>query len=122
MLGVSRPTVTIAAGILQKARAVSYVRGNITVNGRPGLETVDRWAGFFVCSRIPRLVNRMQGWSPTSIGWPATITSFSASLGTARQASILGMVSPASRRAKSRLWPSNREAEVTDRSAGYWSH
>jgi CRP-like cAMP-binding protein len=38
MLGVARPTVSIAARILQRAGLVSYVRGTITVTDRPGLE------------------------------------------------------------------------------------
>ncbi len=38
MLGASRPTVSIAASILMKAGLISYVRGNITVTDRPGLE------------------------------------------------------------------------------------
>ena len=38
MLGVSRPSVSIAAGMLQKAGLVSYVRGQLTVYDRPGLE------------------------------------------------------------------------------------
>lgn len=38
MLGVSRPTVSTTASILQKAGFVTYVRGMITVTDRPGLE------------------------------------------------------------------------------------
>jgi CRP-like cAMP-binding protein len=38
MLGVSRPTVSTAASILQKAGFITYVRGQITVTDRPGLE------------------------------------------------------------------------------------
>jgi CRP-like cAMP-binding protein len=38
MLGTSRPTVSIAAGMLQKAGLISYSRGNITVMDRDGLE------------------------------------------------------------------------------------
>ena len=38
MLGVSRPTVSTTASILQKAGFVTYVRGTITVIDRPGLE------------------------------------------------------------------------------------
>ena len=39
MLGVSRPTVSTTASILQKAGYITYVRGQITVTDRPGLET-----------------------------------------------------------------------------------
>lgn len=38
MLGVHRPTVSIAAGMLQKAGLITYARGIITIIDRPGLE------------------------------------------------------------------------------------
>jgi Mn-dependent DtxR family transcriptional regulator len=38
MLGVSRPTVSLTASILQKAGLITYVRGRITITNRPGLE------------------------------------------------------------------------------------
>ncbi len=38
MLGVHRPAVTLAAGILQKAGCIHYSRGTITVTDRAGLE------------------------------------------------------------------------------------
>ena len=38
MLGVRRPGVTIAAGILQKAGLIHYARGRMAVTDRPGLE------------------------------------------------------------------------------------
>lgn len=38
MLGVRRPSVSVAAGILQRAGLVSYSRGRMTVLDRPGLE------------------------------------------------------------------------------------
>ena len=38
MLGVQRPTVTLAAGVLQTAGMVSYRRGHITMANRAGLE------------------------------------------------------------------------------------
>jgi CRP-like cAMP-binding protein len=38
MLGVHRPAVTLAAGILQEAGFIRYSRGNITVTDRAGLE------------------------------------------------------------------------------------
>lgn len=38
MLGVRRVSVTAAAGLLQRQGLISYVRGNITVHDREGLE------------------------------------------------------------------------------------
>lgn len=38
MLGVTRPSVTIAAGMLQKAGLITYVRGTIEVLDRANLE------------------------------------------------------------------------------------
>ena len=38
MLGVRRPGVTIAAGMLQKAGLIHYVRGRMRISDRPGLE------------------------------------------------------------------------------------
>ena len=39
MLGVARPTVTVVAGTLQKARLVTYQRGTVTIVDRRKLET-----------------------------------------------------------------------------------
>jgi CRP-like cAMP-binding protein len=49
MLGVRRPSVTIAAGILQKAGLVSYRRGHITILDRDALED-----GACECYRVVR--------------------------------------------------------------------
>jgi CRP-like cAMP-binding protein len=38
MLGVHRPAVTLAAGLLQRAGFIHYTRGHITVTDRAGLE------------------------------------------------------------------------------------
>jgi CRP-like cAMP-binding protein len=38
MLGVRRPSVTVAAGMLQKAGFIRYSRGNMRILDRPGLE------------------------------------------------------------------------------------
>jgi CRP-like cAMP-binding protein len=38
MLGVHRPAITVAAGVLQKAGFIDYTRGRINIINRPGLE------------------------------------------------------------------------------------
>jgi CRP-like cAMP-binding protein len=38
MLGVHRPTVTVAAGMLQQAGLIEYSRGSVTIKDRKGLE------------------------------------------------------------------------------------
>ena len=40
MLGVHRPAVTLAAGVLQRAGLIRYTRGKVTVLDRTGLESV----------------------------------------------------------------------------------
>jgi len=38
MLGAGRPSVTLAAGVLQRAGYIRYTRGKVTILSRPGLE------------------------------------------------------------------------------------
>ena len=38
MLGATRPTVTVVAGILQKAGLITYRRGHVTIRDRGRLE------------------------------------------------------------------------------------
>jgi CRP-like cAMP-binding protein len=49
MLGVRRPSVTVAAGMLQKAGLITYSRGKLTIVDRAGLE-----AGACECYEIVR--------------------------------------------------------------------
>ncbi len=50
MLGVHRPAVTLAAGVLQRAGLIRYTRGKVTVLDRTGLEAV-ACACYFVTRR-----------------------------------------------------------------------
>jgi CRP-like cAMP-binding protein len=56
MLGTSRPTVSIAAGMLQKAGLISYVRGNMTVMDREGLEAASCECYGVIKTQFERLV------------------------------------------------------------------
>ena len=38
MLGTRRSSVTVAAGVLQKARLIAYTRGSVTILNREALE------------------------------------------------------------------------------------
>ncbi len=40
MLGVRRASITVVAGMLQKAELIHYSRGQMTIKDRPGLEAV----------------------------------------------------------------------------------
>jgi hypothetical protein len=39
MLGTRRASVTVAAGVLQKAGLIAYARGEVKIQDRPGLES-----------------------------------------------------------------------------------
>lgn len=56
MLGVRRPTVSIAAKILSRAGLISYVRGNINILDRPGLEAVSCECYRVISDQFERLV------------------------------------------------------------------
>jgi CRP-like cAMP-binding protein len=58
MLGVHRPTVSIAAGMLQKAGLITYRRGVITVLNREGLEEAACPCYRFILEEFERLVGR----------------------------------------------------------------
>src|SRR5438552_3948187 len=57
MLGVRRPGVTVAMGILQKAGLITHGRGNITVIDRPGLERAACECYQTIRSRQAELIN-----------------------------------------------------------------
>jgi CRP-like cAMP-binding protein len=56
MLGAQRPTVSVAAGMLQKAGLITYARGIITVLDRKGLERAACPCYGFVKSEYDRLL------------------------------------------------------------------
>ena len=57
MLGVHRPTVTVAAGILQKAGLIDYTRGSITIINRNGLEAASCNCYRVIAAEYDRLLN-----------------------------------------------------------------
>ncbi|HEX6840966.1 MAG TPA: helix-turn-helix domain-containing protein, partial [Stellaceae bacterium] len=56
MLGVRRPTVSIAAGMLAKAGLISYMRGRITILDRDGLEAAACECYRIISDEFARLV------------------------------------------------------------------
>ena len=56
MLGVSRPTVSNTASTLQQAGLISYVRGNMSVLDRPGLEAASCECYRVIKGQFDRLV------------------------------------------------------------------
>jgi CRP-like cAMP-binding protein len=57
MLGVHRPTVSVAAGMLQKAGLIRYTRGVVTVLDRKGLERASCNCYGFITREYDRLLN-----------------------------------------------------------------
>lgn len=58
MLGVSRPSVSIAAGMLQKARLITHVRRQLTVLDRAGLESASCECYSVITGEFCRLLGR----------------------------------------------------------------
>ena len=56
MLGVNRSTVSLAASVLQKVGLISYVRGQITVTDREGLEAASCECYRVISKQFERLV------------------------------------------------------------------
>lgn len=56
MLGVHRPSVTVTAGILQRAGLIRYANGRITILDRPGLEAASCECYEMVRQRFERLM------------------------------------------------------------------
>jgi len=57
MLGVHRPTVTVAAGMLHKAGLIDYTRGSITIIDRKGLEAASCSCYRVIAAEYERLLN-----------------------------------------------------------------
>jgi hypothetical protein len=57
MLGVHRPTVSIAAGMLHKAGLITYTRGVITIIDRKGLESAACKCYRLITDEYDRLLN-----------------------------------------------------------------
>lgn len=56
MLGVRRPTVSMAVGMLSKAGLIAYLRGHVTVLDRPGLEAASCECYRVIADEFERLV------------------------------------------------------------------
>jgi len=60
MLGARRSTVSVSAGILQRAQLIRYVRGHVTIIDRAGLEAVACECYSVIKSELDRVVHPAQ--------------------------------------------------------------
>jgi CRP-like cAMP-binding protein len=58
MLGVHRPAVSLAAGMLQRAGAITYIRGHITMVDRAALEALSCACYSVITAEYRRLLGR----------------------------------------------------------------
>jgi CRP-like cAMP-binding protein len=58
MLGVSRTAVNVSAGVLARAKLISYVRGKVTILDRPGLEKVSCGCYEALCAYFKLVMDR----------------------------------------------------------------
>ncbi len=63
MLGVRRPSVTIAAGMLQQAGLITYHRGRVTIRDREGLEAASCECYRAIMQETDRLLDDGAHWS-----------------------------------------------------------
>jgi CRP-like cAMP-binding protein len=59
MLGMRRASVTVALGFLQRARLITYVRGAVMIEDRPGLEAA-------TCECYVSIMQQQQRWQKES--------------------------------------------------------
>ena len=65
MLGARRSTVSVSAGILQRAGLIRYARGHVTIVDRAGLEAVSCECYSVIRSELERVVEpEFQAGSP----------------------------------------------------------
>ena len=58
MLGARRSTVSVSAGILQRAGLIRYARGHVTIVDREGLEAAACECYSVIRSELERVVSR----------------------------------------------------------------
>lgn len=64
MLGVRRPSVSVAAGMLQKAGLITYSRGLVVITDRSGLEAASCHCYAVIRNEFDRLLAPTEQSSP----------------------------------------------------------